>query len=129
MSRRDSGNCLFSGLIRRSLLQSIADLLCVPFVAEATSAWAQEKLAGAGAVVAFSWGGSHAGGVRQYVYELLTKSTGKIIVSVTAGLIARAILGFAPPLVVSEYGIDEIVELAYRVTKQVMDELAKESAA
>lgn len=50
------------------------------------------------------------------------------------GLIARAmphgdILGFAPPLVVSEYEIDEIVELAYRATKQVMDELAKESAA
>ncbi|UWU83114.1 aminotransferase [Bradyrhizobium yuanmingense] len=49
------------------------------------------------------------------------------------GLIARAmphgdILGFAPPLVVSEHEIDEIVELAYRATKQVMDELAKESA-
>lgn len=49
------------------------------------------------------------------------------------GLIARAmphgdILGFAPPLVVSEGEIEEIVELAYRATKQVMDELAKESA-
>ncbi|MCC8942110.1 aminotransferase class III-fold pyridoxal phosphate-dependent enzyme [Bradyrhizobium sp. Arg68] len=49
------------------------------------------------------------------------------------GLIARAmshgdILGFAPPLVVSESEIDEIVELAYKATKQVMDELAKESA-
>jgi len=49
------------------------------------------------------------------------------------GLIARAmphgdILGFAPPLVVSEHEVDEIVELAYRATKQVMDELAKESA-
>jgi len=46
------------------------------------------------------------------------------------GLIARAmphgdILGFAPPLVVSEAEIDEIVDLAYRATKQVMDELAK----
>lgn len=46
------------------------------------------------------------------------------------GLIVRAmphgdILGFAPPLVVSEAEIDEIVELAYRATKQVMDELAK----
>ncbi|MET4236471.1 L-2,4-diaminobutyrate transaminase [Bradyrhizobium sp. LA6.10] len=45
------------------------------------------------------------------------------------GLIARAmphgdILGFAPPLVVSEAEIDEIVDLAYRATKQVMDELA-----
>ncbi|MCK1509363.1 aminotransferase [Bradyrhizobium sp. 18] len=49
------------------------------------------------------------------------------------GLIARAmphgdILGFAPPLVVSEGEIDEIVDLAYRATKQVMDELAKDSA-
>lgn len=49
------------------------------------------------------------------------------------GLIVRAmphgdILGFAPPLIVSESEIDEIVELAYRATKQVMDELATESA-
>lgn len=49
------------------------------------------------------------------------------------GLIARAmphgdILGFAPPLIVSETEIDEIVELAYRATRQVMDELVKESA-
>ncbi|WP_038937104.1 aminotransferase [Bradyrhizobium japonicum] len=49
------------------------------------------------------------------------------------GLIARAmphgdILGFAPPLVISEAEIDEIVELAYRATKQVMDELAKDAA-
>lgn len=49
------------------------------------------------------------------------------------GLIARAmphgdILGFAPPLIVSESEIDEIVDLAYLATKQVMDELAHESA-
>lgn len=49
------------------------------------------------------------------------------------GLIARAmphgdILGFAPPLVVSESEIDEIVDLAYRATRQVMDELANENA-
>ncbi len=47
------------------------------------------------------------------------------------GLIARAmphgdILGFAPPLVVTEAEIDEIVELAYQATRQVMDELATE---
>ncbi|MBI2717238.1 MAG: aminotransferase class III-fold pyridoxal phosphate-dependent enzyme [Rhizobiales bacterium] len=46
------------------------------------------------------------------------------------GLIARAmphgdILGFAPPLIVSESDIDEIVEIAYQATRQVMDELAK----
>ncbi|WP_035664668.1 aminotransferase [Bradyrhizobium sp. Ec3.3] len=50
------------------------------------------------------------------------------------GLIARAmphgdILGFAPPLVVSESEIDEIVDLAYRATKQVMDELASDGEA
>ncbi|MGY3487912.1 L-2,4-diaminobutyrate transaminase [Bradyrhizobium sp. USDA 4011] len=49
------------------------------------------------------------------------------------GLIARAmphgdILGFAPPLVVSEAEIDEIVELAHGATRQVLDELSKESA-
>ncbi|MDH2405289.1 aminotransferase [Bradyrhizobium sp. SSUT18] len=49
------------------------------------------------------------------------------------GLIVRAmphgdILGFAPPLIVSEAEIDQIIDLAYRATKQVMDELAKESA-
>ncbi|TKV80105.1 aminotransferase class III-fold pyridoxal phosphate-dependent enzyme [Bradyrhizobium elkanii] len=49
------------------------------------------------------------------------------------GLIARAmphgdILGFAPPLVVSEAEIDEIVELAHAATKQVLDELTKEAA-
>ncbi|MEY9104592.1 L-2,4-diaminobutyrate transaminase [Bradyrhizobium yuanmingense] len=49
------------------------------------------------------------------------------------GLIARAmphgdILGFAPPLVISEHEVDEIVELAYRATKQVMDELTKETS-
>lgn len=48
------------------------------------------------------------------------------------GLIARAmphgdILGFAPPLIASEAEIDEIVDLAHRATKQVMDELAKGS--
>jgi adenosylmethionine-8-amino-7-oxononanoate aminotransferase len=36
------------------------------------------------------------------------------------------ILGFAPPLVVSESEIVEIVEIAYDATRQVMDELARE---
>lgn len=48
------------------------------------------------------------------------------------GLIVRAmphgdIIGFAPPLIVSEAEIDEIVDLAYRATKQVMNELVKKS--
>jgi len=49
------------------------------------------------------------------------------------GLIARAmphgdILGFAPPLVISKSEIDEIVDLAFRATTTVMDELAREGA-
>jgi L-2,4-diaminobutyrate transaminase len=36
------------------------------------------------------------------------------------------IFGFAPPLVVSEAEIDEIVSIAYEATRQVMDELARE---
>ena len=47
------------------------------------------------------------------------------------GLIARAmphgdILGFAPPLVISESEVDEIVTIAVEATRQVMDELARE---
>jgi L-2,4-diaminobutyrate transaminase len=38
------------------------------------------------------------------------------------------ILGFAPPLVVTESEIDEIVDPAYQATRQIMDELAKEGA-
>lgn len=50
------------------------------------------------------------------------------------GLIARAlphgdIIGFAPPLIVSEAEIDEMLDLTYQATKQVMDELAKEGAS
>jgi L-2,4-diaminobutyrate transaminase len=50
------------------------------------------------------------------------------------GLIARAmphgdILGFAPPLIISQAEIDEVVELAYQATRQVMDEVARQSAA
>lgn len=47
------------------------------------------------------------------------------------GLIARAmphgdILGFAPPLTVTEAEIDEIVEIAYKAVAKVRDEIAKE---
>jgi L-2,4-diaminobutyrate transaminase len=50
------------------------------------------------------------------------------------GLIARAmpqgdILGFAPALVVTSDEIDEIVELAYQATRQVMDELSRRPEA
>jgi L-2,4-diaminobutyrate transaminase len=50
------------------------------------------------------------------------------------GLIARAmpqgdILGFAPALVVTTAEIDEIIELAYQATRQVMDELSRKPQA
>jgi L-2,4-diaminobutyrate transaminase len=45
------------------------------------------------------------------------------------GLIARAmphgdILGFAPPLVTTRAEVDEIIDIAERAVRQVMDELA-----
>ena len=45
------------------------------------------------------------------------------------GLIARAmphgdILGFAPPLVTTRSEVDEIVDIAEKAVRQVMDELA-----
>ncbi|MBT1516459.1 ABC transporter substrate-binding protein, partial [Bradyrhizobium sp. SRL28] len=72
------------GVSRRSLLQSTAALLSVPFVAEATTAWAQEKLAGAGEVVVYSYGGSFTEGVRRNVLDPFTKATGIQVVDVVA---------------------------------------------
>lgn len=86
MTKQDSGDPSFCGLSRRSLLQSTAALLSVPFLAEATSVWAQEKLAGTGEVVVFSWGGSFTDGVRRNVYEPFTKATGIKVVDVVADL-------------------------------------------
>ncbi|WP_128931996.1 hypothetical protein [Bradyrhizobium zhanjiangense] len=63
-------------LSRRSLVKSAAGLLRIPFAAKATNAWAQEKLAGSGEGVVFSYGGSFTEGVRRYVYEPFTKATG-----------------------------------------------------
>lgn len=68
---------------RRSLLQSAAALLSVPLVAKATTAWAEEKLAGSGEVVAFSWGGSYTDGIRRSVYDPFTKATGIKVIDVT----------------------------------------------
>jgi len=47
------------------------------------------------------------------------------------GLIARAmphgdILGFAPPLVINEAEIDEVVSIAEAAVREVMDELIRE---
>ncbi|MBT1516786.1 extracellular solute-binding protein [Bradyrhizobium sp. SRL28] len=84
MTKRDSTGDLVGGLSRRSLLQSTAALLSVPLVAKATTAWAQERLAGSGQVVVFSFGGSYTEGMRKYVYEPFTKATGISVVDVTA---------------------------------------------
>ncbi|KRQ02920.1 hypothetical protein AOQ72_05425 [Bradyrhizobium yuanmingense] len=58
----------------------------MPFVARATAAWAQERLAGSGEVVVFSYGGSYTQAVRKYVYEPFTKATGIAVVDVTADI-------------------------------------------
>lgn len=84
MTKRVSSAGLVRDLSRRSLLKSSAGLLSVPFIAKATTAWAQEKLAGSGQVVVFSFGGSYTEGLRKYVYDPFTKATGISVVDVTA---------------------------------------------
>lgn len=86
MTKQASGDHSFRDLSRRSLLRSTAALLSIPIVADATTAWAQEKLAGTGEIVAFSWGGSFTDSVRRYVYEPFTKATGIKVVDVVADL-------------------------------------------
>jgi len=86
MIKPGSSDRPFCGLSRRSLLHSTAALLSVPFVAEATCAWSQEKLAGTGEVVVFSWGGAFTDGIRRNVYGPFTKATGIKVVDVVADL-------------------------------------------
>ncbi|SCB56146.1 putative spermidine/putrescine transport system substrate-binding protein [Bradyrhizobium shewense] len=69
---------------RRSVLQSSAALLSVPFVAKATAAFGQEKLAGTGEVVVYSYGGSYTENLRKYVSDPFTKATGIRVVDATA---------------------------------------------
>jgi putative spermidine/putrescine transport system substrate-binding protein len=71
---------------RRSLLQSTAALVSVPFVAKPITAWAEEKIAGTGEVIVYSYGGSFTERVRQYVFEPYSKATGIRVVDVTADL-------------------------------------------
>jgi len=71
---------------RRSVLQSSAALLSAPFVAKATAAFGQEKLAGTGEVVVYSYGGSFTENLRKYVSDPFTKATGIRVVDVTADL-------------------------------------------
>jgi putative spermidine/putrescine transport system substrate-binding protein/mannopine transport system substrate-binding protein len=84
MTKKDTAAYSTNGLSRRSLLQSTAALLSVPFLAKTTTAWAQEKLAGRGEVVVFSFGGSYTQGMRKYIYEPFTKATGISVIDVTA---------------------------------------------
>ncbi|MGY2933011.1 spermidine/putrescine-binding protein [Bradyrhizobium sp. GM6.1] len=84
MTRHDSRNsrqCIES---RRSLIQSAAFLLSAPFVAKATAAFGQEKLAGTGEVVVCSYGGSFTANLRKYVSDPFTKATGIRVVDATA---------------------------------------------
>ncbi|UPJ94924.1 ABC transporter substrate-binding protein [Bradyrhizobium sp. 172] len=86
MSKKGSQRHKLGGLSRRSLLQSTAVMLSIPVIANATSAWAQEKLAGSGEVVVFSYGGSFTDGLRRNVYGPFTKATGIKIVEVVADI-------------------------------------------
>lgn len=83
MKKQDQPN---RGLNRRALLQSTAVLLSAPLVARANKAWAQEKLAGSGEVVAFSYGGSYTKGVREHVYDPFTQATGIKVIDVVADI-------------------------------------------
>ncbi|MGY4408324.1 spermidine/putrescine-binding protein [Bradyrhizobium sp. LB7.1] len=73
-------------LSRRLLIQSAAALLSIPWVAKATAAWAQEKLAGSGEVVVFTYGGSATAGARRYVFDPVTNATGIKVIDVTGDI-------------------------------------------
>ncbi|MCP3374405.1 ABC transporter substrate-binding protein [Bradyrhizobium cajani] len=75
-----------SGLSRRTLLRAAAAALTIPAITKTTIAFAQEKLAGSGEVVVYSYGGSFTEGVRRLVYEPFTKATGIKVVDVVADL-------------------------------------------
>ncbi|MBT1516464.1 ABC transporter substrate-binding protein [Bradyrhizobium sp. SRL28] len=79
-----SGHFQRSGVTRRSLLQAAAVAMSLPAIARATAAFAQERLAGRGEVVVFSFGGSYTEGLRKYVFEPFTKATGISVIDVTA---------------------------------------------
>jgi putative spermidine/putrescine transport system substrate-binding protein/mannopine transport system substrate-binding protein len=69
---------------RRNLLQAASAAMAIPAVARITTAFAQERLAGSGDVVVFSYGGSFTEGVRRNVYAPYTKATGIKVVDVVA---------------------------------------------
>lgn len=82
--KKDSHNHSNHGLTRRTLLQSSAALLSVRFVASGTRAWAQDKLAGSGEVVVFSYGGTFSEAARKHVFNPFTEATGIEVVDVVA---------------------------------------------
>lgn len=86
MTNMHSGGRSLRGPSRRSLIQSSAALLSAPFIAKATTASAQERLAGSGEVVVFSYGGAATEGARRSVFEPFTRATGIRVVDVVADL-------------------------------------------
>lgn len=72
------------GFSRRSMFRAAAAAMAFPALARATLAFAQDKLAGSGEVVVFSWGGLFTKGIRKYVYEPFTQATGIKVVDVSA---------------------------------------------
>ncbi|MBB4423936.1 putative spermidine/putrescine transport system substrate-binding protein/mannopine transport system substrate-binding protein [Bradyrhizobium sp. CIR48] len=73
-----------SGFSRRSMLRAATAAMAVPALARSPVAFAQDKLAGSGQVIAFSWGGLFTKGIRKYVYEPFTEATGIKVVDVVA---------------------------------------------
>ncbi|MGY4281695.1 spermidine/putrescine-binding protein [Bradyrhizobium sp. LM2.7] len=86
MSEPMSRKLLCRRVNRRSVLQSSAALLSVPFVAKATAAFGQEKLTGTGEVVICSYGGEFTQNLRKYVFEPFRKATGIKVVDATADI-------------------------------------------
>ncbi|MCK1353265.1 ABC transporter substrate-binding protein [Bradyrhizobium sp. CW7] len=82
MSEQVSRKLARDRVSRRSVIQSSAALLSVPFV-RPTVAFGQEKLAGAGEVVVCSYGGSFTENLRKYVSDPFTKATGIRVVDAT----------------------------------------------
>lgn len=73
-----------SKLNRRDILRAAAASMAVPVIARSTTAFAKDKLAGSGQVVAFSYGGLFTQGIRKYVYDPFTEATGIKVIDVIA---------------------------------------------
>ncbi|MGY4430831.1 spermidine/putrescine-binding protein [Bradyrhizobium sp. F1.13.1] len=69
---------------RRDILRAAAASMAIPAIAQSTTAFAKDKLAGSGQVVAFSYGGLFTQGIRKHVYDPFTEATGIKVVDVIA---------------------------------------------